>query len=74
MTEDNAEQVECRGELITNILLRVSTRGVLKMCTVGNGWHTLVSDVHFVHTHHMNCYKESIIFLTHIVEMTMPEQ
>ncbi|GLJ07588.1 hypothetical protein SUGI_0070340 [Cryptomeria japonica] len=72
----NAEQVECRDELITQILSRVSTRDVLKMTTVIQRWRTLIFDPYFAHTHYKNCHPESMFFFNDLkpVRRTMPER
>ncbi|XP_059075793.1 uncharacterized protein LOC131044938 isoform X4 [Cryptomeria japonica] len=58
----SAEQVEyCEG-LITKILSRVSTRDVLKMCTVVQRWRTIIFDPSFADTHYKNSQPESIFY------------
>ncbi|GLJ07594.1 hypothetical protein SUGI_0070450 [Cryptomeria japonica] len=58
----SAEQVKyCEG-LITQILSRVSTRDVLKMCTVVQRWRTMIFDPSFADTHYKNSQPESIFY------------
>ncbi|GLJ06769.1 hypothetical protein SUGI_0047700 [Cryptomeria japonica] len=61
----SAKQVECHDELIAEILLRVSTRDVLKMSTVHKRWRTLIFDPSFAHTHYKNSHLESIFYVIH---------
>ncbi|XP_057834408.1 uncharacterized protein LOC131044941 [Cryptomeria japonica] len=70
----NEEQVECRDELITEILSRVSTRDLLKMSTVRKRWRSLIFDPSFAHTHYKNCDRESMFCLIDIpVRRSMPD-
>ncbi|GLJ07598.1 hypothetical protein SUGI_0070510 [Cryptomeria japonica] len=62
----SAELVECRDELITEILSRISTRDVLKMSTVHKRWRSLIFDPSFAHTHHKNCHRESMFCFSDI--------
>ncbi|GLJ07593.1 hypothetical protein SUGI_0070430 [Cryptomeria japonica] len=58
----SAEQVEyCEG-LITKILSRVSTRDVLKMCTMVQRWRTMIFEPSFADTHYKNSQPESIFY------------
>ncbi|GLJ26257.1 hypothetical protein SUGI_0504580 [Cryptomeria japonica] len=61
----SAKQVECHDELITEIILRVSTRDVLKMSTVHKRWHTLIFDPSFAHTHYKNSHPKSMFYVIH---------
>ncbi|GLJ07558.1 hypothetical protein SUGI_0069650 [Cryptomeria japonica] len=68
----SAEQVECRDELITDILSRVSTGDLLKMCTVVKRWRTLIFDPGFAYTHHNNCNRQSLFIFSEQIRVPKP--
>ncbi|GLJ07557.1 hypothetical protein SUGI_0069630 [Cryptomeria japonica] len=68
----SAEDVECRDELITEILTRVSTKDLLKMSTVVKRWRNLIFEPDFAHTHYKNCHQESIFI--YIEQLPVPRR